>query len=100
MAHRFLPSTKRSTFSVRGQRGTLRNKVAMPNRNNKARREVLLWISLLVISAVAALVVNVILERVNRPLTSPTDQMGGGVEVNVREMLLAVLHENLILCLG
>ena len=70
------------------------------NTNNKATREVLIWVALLLISMVAGLVINVVLEIVNRPLSTPGGELSSGGDVNFRQMLLALWYEHLIWFLG
>jgi hypothetical protein len=75
------------------------NEIAMVNTNNKARREVLIWVALVVISMAAALVINVVLEIVNSPTSPPGGEVSGW-EVNIREMWLALWYEHFIWFLG
>lgn len=71
------------------------NESAMVNANNKSRREVLIWVALFLISMVAALVINVGLEIVNTPMSTPGGELSGG-EVNIREIWFALWYEHFI----
>ena len=72
----------------------------MVNTNNKARREVLIWVALFLISMATALVINVVLEVVNRPSSTPGGELSSGGDVNFRQMLLALWYEHFIWFLG
>lgn len=70
----------------------------MSNKNTKTRREVLIWVTLLVISMAAALVVNMAIERFSNPLATLGGE-GVGEDVNFREVLKVLLYEHFIMSL-
>lgn len=67
--------------------------------NTKTKREVVIWVTLVLVSMAAALVITVVIEKLNNPLFGLGDESVSGWEPNFRQVLLALCSEFFIMFL-
>ena len=71
----------------------------MLNTNTRTKREVVIWVILVLISMAAALAITVVSEKLNNPLSALGDESDFGWQPNFRQVLMALGYEFFIMFL-